>query len=117
MYEHGLMSQAAQIRVGLGSRFRKSGVASLKEEEMENADHNSSAMRWVPLAVLLGTLAGFSLGLLYAPKEGKETRRYLRENAARMREQARERGERVRENLPFGRHKEEQASESAAPTE
>jgi len=57
---------------------------------MENK--GSSAVE-ITLSFLLGTATGFILGVLFAPAEGKETRRKIRDQAERTGEKAKERYE------------------------
>jgi len=57
---------------------------------MENK--GSSAVE-ITLSFLLGTATGFILGVLFAPAEGKETRRKIRDQAERTGEKAREKYE------------------------
>lgn len=52
-------------------------------------DKKSSAVE-ITLSFLLGTATGFILGVLFAPAEGKETRKKIREQAERTGEIARE---------------------------
>ncbi|MCX7912467.1 MAG: YtxH domain-containing protein [Dehalococcoidales bacterium] len=42
------------------------------------------------LGFIIGAIAGIAVGLLYAPKPGKETRAILREKAERLKERASE---------------------------
>ena len=80
---------------------------------MDGTMNNSRPYRWIPISLLIGMAVGAALALLYAPKEGSETRRYIRDNAARVREQARETASRVRSNIPFGHHKGEEEVQEA----
>ena len=57
---------------------------------MENK--GSSAVE-ITLSFLLGTATGFILGVLFAPAEGKETRKKIKEQAGRTGDKARERYE------------------------
>jgi gas vesicle protein len=53
----------------------------------------------VSLGVGVGLIAGVSVGMLYAPQSGVETRQRLREGAQRARERARMTASRVRGEL------------------
>lgn len=48
---------------------------------------------------LIGASIGAGIALLYAPKTGKETRRYLRKRAENARDAAMETGEQIRNTL------------------
>lgn len=49
------------------------------------------------IGFIIGTLAGVAVGLLYAPKSGKETRALLKEKVGEVREKAGEMTEKARE--------------------
>jgi gas vesicle protein len=53
----------------------------------------------VTLGIGVGLAAGMGVGVLYAPRSGKETRERLREGAERARERARIAANRVRGEL------------------
>ncbi|MGE5488525.1 MAG: YtxH domain-containing protein [bacterium] len=57
--------------------------------------HRSSANRIIWL--LIGAAVGAGVALLYAPKKGKDTRRFIRKKAGDAREAISEAGESVRE--------------------
>jgi gas vesicle protein len=50
--------------------------------EMENTQEGSSTIAWF----LTGALIGATAAILYAPKSGKDTRRYLGDKAQQSRE-------------------------------
>jgi gas vesicle protein len=55
-------------------------MKSVKEEEMQN--------KLVTMGFITGAIIGGVIGLLYAPKSGKETRDYLKTTAAHTKEEA-----------------------------
>jgi len=65
---------------------------------------NKSMMIWIPVAAIIGAAIGAAVGLLYAPKEGKATRQYIRDRTIRMREQAMDAARRIRFRVPFKHH-------------
>jgi len=60
--------------------------------------------------LLFGALIGATVGMIYAPKAGEETREDVVEGVRKFREAASERGRRVWRR---GRHQGEEAEESA----
>jgi len=58
-------------------------------------ENKSSSAVEITLSFLLGTATGFILGVLFAPAEGKETRRKIRDQAERTGEKAKERYEKL----------------------
>lgn len=75
---------------------------------MDNSQNSSRAMKWIPIAAVIGMAAGATIGLLYAPKGGKDTRQYLRDRMIQMREQAKDAIKRARSCMPSkGRVEEE----------
>ncbi|MBD3413168.1 MAG: hypothetical protein GF421_01900 [Candidatus Aminicenantes bacterium] len=69
---------------------------------MENK--GSSAVE-ITLSFLLGTATGFILGVLFAPAEGKETRKKIREQAEMTGEKAREKYEQFSKDAEKGMQK------------
>ncbi len=55
-------------------------IRSVKEDQMHN--------RLVTMGFVTGAIIGAAVGLLYAPKAGKETRDYLKSTAAHTKEEA-----------------------------
>jgi len=64
---------------------------------------------------IIGAIAGVAIGLLYAPKSGKETRALLKEKAGEVKEKASEVTGRVKESaLTAGRKVREKLSSKEA---
>ena len=60
---------------------------------MSDKDSGSS----FAIGFLVGAIAGMAIGILYAPKPGKETRAMLKEKADELKEKASEVSEKARE--------------------
>jgi gas vesicle protein len=64
-------------------------------------DKGSSAVE-VTLSFLLGTAAGFILGVLFAPASGEETRKKIQEGAAKTGEKAKDSYEKIHKEAEKG---------------
>jgi gas vesicle protein len=64
-------------------------------------DKGSSAVE-VTLSFLLGTAAGFILGVLFAPASGEETRKKIQEGAVKTGEKAKESYEKIHKEAEKG---------------
>ena len=53
---------------------------------------------WVPIAAAISLVVGVAAGMLFAPKEGKASRRYLLDKTIEMRDRAKDT---VGSRLPF----------------
>jgi gas vesicle protein len=65
------------------------------------SDKTSGALE-VTLSFLLGTAAGFILGILFAPASGEETRKKIQERAAETGEKAKEGYEKISKEAEKG---------------
>lgn len=58
-------------------------------------DRRGSSVLEVTLSFLIGTAAGFILGILFAPASGKETRKRIKQEAVKAGEKAKEGYEKI----------------------
>jgi gas vesicle protein len=65
-------------------------------------DNRGTSAVEVTLSFLLGTAAGFILGILFAPASGEETRKKIQEGAAKTGEKAKEGYERITKEAEKG---------------
>ncbi len=65
-------------------------------------DNRGTSAVEVTLSFLLGTAAGFILGILFAPASGEETRKKIQEGAAKTGEKAKESYERITKEAEKG---------------
>ncbi len=72
-------------------------------------DRKGSSVLEVTLSFLVGTAAGFILGVLFAPASGKETRKRIKQEAVKAGEKAKEGYEkiagRVRKRIKLAKEK------------
>ena len=68
----------------------------------------SQSDRWFGVGLIFGTLLGLTVGILYAPHRGEETRILLREKADTVKEKAEEVIEKAKEKAQSLRHKTEE---------
>lgn len=66
------------------------------------ADNKGSSALEVVVSFMLGTAAGFVLGILFAPASGKETREKIRSEATKTGERAKENYERISKEAEKG---------------
>jgi gas vesicle protein len=80
-----------------------------------NQDAESNNALNVGLVFLLGVALGATIGLLFAPKSGTETRAMLAEKALEAKEKAKEAAEKVREKAAMlRRHADGKAGATSA---
>jgi gas vesicle protein len=65
-------------------------------------DNRGTSAVEVTLSFLLGTAAGFILGILFAPASGEETRKKIQEGAAKTGEKAKESYDRISKEAEKG---------------
>ncbi len=65
-------------------------------------DNRGSSAVEVTLSFLLGTAAGFILGVLFAPSSGEETRKKIQEGAVKTGEKAKESYDRITKEAEKG---------------
>ena len=68
----------------------------------------SQSDRWFGVGFIVGTVLGLTMGILYAPRRGEETRVVLREKAEHVKEKAGEVIEKAKEKAQTLRHKNEE---------
>lgn len=68
----------------------------------------SQSDRWFGVGFIVGTVLGLTMGILYAPRRGEETRIVLREKAETVKEKAGEVIEKAKEKAQTLRHKNEE---------
>jgi len=66
------------------------------------ADNKGSSALEVAVSFILGTAAGFVLGILFAPASGKETREKIKSEATKTGERAKENYERISKEAEKG---------------
>jgi len=64
--------------------------------------------RWFGVGFIVGTVLGLTMGILYAPRRGEETRIILREKAEGVKEKTGEVIEKAKEKVQSLRHKDEE---------
>ena len=65
-------------------------------------ENNKSSFAGAALSFLIGAAAGFVLGILFAPASGKETRKKIKEEAAKTGERAKESYEKIAKEAEKG---------------
>jgi gas vesicle protein len=68
----------------------------------------SQSDRWFGVGFIVGTVLGLTMGILYAPRRGEETRVVLREKAGTAKDKAEEVIEKAKEKAQTLRHKTEE---------
>jgi gas vesicle protein len=71
----------------------------------------SQSDRWFGVGFIVGTVLGLTMGILYAPRRGEETRIVLREKAEGAKEKAGEVIDKAKEKAQTLRHKTDQEAE------
>ena len=66
-------------------------------------ESNSKLALWIPASALIGAAVGAVIGILFAPREGKETRRIIREKSTEYKNKAQDMTHRLRERIPVAR--------------